>query len=232
MQRFLISCLCILYMVFVKAVGAGQDTCTESKCSDDHGLAIHFPLHLRHHCGDPGLECNGRQEKVLEQQVALVKFFVKSIDYKRGLIEITLTLPYSVVLLLLKEICIQSPASTAALATEFTALLLIRIVLRFPDLKSCTRMYDVLSVPFGTWVGGGDYLSSLQMSEPNCTECEAEGKRCRLKDNGIKSEVECIHLRKASKDLFHIYSAQFCRVSKAKQWNSWQRVQRWVHPFF
>ncbi|PQQ00433.1 rust resistance kinase Lr10-like [Prunus yedoensis var. nudiflora] len=103
----------------------------------------------------------------------------------------------------------------------------------FPDLKSCTRMYDVLSVPFGTWVGGGDYpVLRFKLSEPNCTECEAEGKRCRLKDNGIKSEVECIHLRKASKDLFHIYSAQFCRVSKAKQWNSWQRVQRWVPPFF
>ncbi|PQQ13534.1 rust resistance kinase Lr10-like [Prunus yedoensis var. nudiflora] len=58
-------------------------------------------------------------------------------------------------------------------------------------------MYDVLSVPFGTWVGVDSYILRFEWSEPNCTECEAEGKRCRLNKNGIKSEVECIHLRKA-----------------------------------
>ncbi|BFG21123.1 hypothetical protein CerSpe_073970 [Prunus speciosa] len=234
MQRFLISCLCILYMVFVKAVGAGQDTCTESKCSDDHGLAIHFPLHLRHHCGDPGLECNGRQEKVLEQQVALVKFFVKSIDYKRGLIEVLYN-PYGCLLLKLIETpnIPISPFHLFDSNIDNVNITLFRcptlaerdmypipcldggpgyrvygaasyqnLFYGFPDLKSCTRMYDVLSVPFGTWVGGGDYpVLRFKLSEPNCTECEAEGKRCRLKDNGIKSEVECIHLRKASKTM-------------------------------
>ncbi|ONI21762.1 hypothetical protein PRUPE_2G087200 [Prunus persica] len=225
MQRFLISCLCILYMIFVKAVGAGQDTCTESKCSDDHGLAIHFPLHVRHHCGDPGLECSGRQEKV-----ALVKFFVKSIDYKRGLIEVydpdgclllmpleTPNIPISPFHLLDSEISnvtlFHCPTLAERDIDEYQVPCLrgspgyrVYGVLPYYDLfsslwylKSCTRMYDVLSVPFGTWVGGDSSILRFKWSKPNCTECEARGKRCRLKDNGINSEVECVHLKKASK---------------------------------
>ncbi|CAL8119054.1 unnamed protein product [Prunus armeniaca] len=67
-----------------------------------------------------------------------------------------------------------------------------------PNLQSCTRMYDVLSVPSGTWMGDDTSIPSFKWSEPNCTECEAEGKRCRLNNNGIKSEVECVHVSKAS----------------------------------
>ncbi|XP_021801602.1 rust resistance kinase Lr10-like isoform X2 [Prunus avium] len=237
MQRFLISCLCILYMVFVKAVGAGQDTCTESKCSDDHGLAIHFPLHLRHHCGDPGLECNGRQEKVLEQQVALIKFFVKSIDYKRGLIEVynpdgclllmpleTANIPISPLNLLdyeIRNVTLFNCPTPRRLPAErdIYQVPCLRggpgyrvhgiysdddLFYSLPHLKSCTRMYDVLSVPFPTWdLGARGYSSILRFkwSKPNCTKCEARGKRCRLKDNGINSEVECFHPRKASKTM-------------------------------
>ncbi|KAI5344110.1 hypothetical protein L3X38_011987 [Prunus dulcis] len=237
MQRFLISCLCILYMVFVKAVGAGQDTCTESKCSDDHGLAIHFPLHVRHHCGDPGLECSGRQEKVLEEQVALVKFFVKSIDYKRGLIEVynpdgclllmpletpnILISPFHLLDYEIRNVTLfHCPAERDTNAYQvpclgggpgyrvYGVLSDIDLLDHFPDLQSCTRMYDVLSVPFAT----SDVLTvprlrfipprlRFKWSEPNCTECEAAGKRCRLNKNGTKSEVQCIHLRKASKTM-------------------------------
>ncbi|XP_008232076.1 PREDICTED: rust resistance kinase Lr10-like [Prunus mume] len=232
MQQFLISCLCILYMVFVKAVGAGQDTCAESKCSDDHGLAIHFPFHLEHRCGDPGLECSGRQEKVLEEQVALVKFFVKSIDYKRGLIEVynpdgclllmpleTPNIPVSPFHLLDSNIrnvtfflcptlaerdiyAYQVPCLSSSPGYRvYGVSSFFQLFDHFPALQSCTRMYDVLSVPFGTWVGVDSYILRFKWSEPNCTECEAEGKRCRLNKNGIKSEVECIHVRKASKTM-------------------------------
>ncbi|PQM36954.1 rust resistance kinase Lr10-like [Prunus yedoensis var. nudiflora] len=70
-------------------------------------------------------------------------------------------------------------------------------------------------------MGDGTSIPSFKWSEPNCTECEAEGKRCRLNNNGIKSEVECVHVSKASKDYIN-----------AKQRNLWQQVQPWVHPFF
>ncbi|CAL8118966.1 unnamed protein product [Prunus armeniaca] len=226
MQRFLISCLCILYMVFVKAVEAGQDTCTESKCSDDHGLAIHFPLHVRHHCGDPRLECSGRQEKVLEEQVALVKFFVKSIDYNSGLIEVynpdgclllmpleTPNIPFSPFHLLDYEIrnvtlfhcpaerdtylyqvpCLGGPGYRVYGVFSYSGLFL-----SLPYLKSCTRMYDVF-FPISSLVDSS--ILRFKWSKPNCTECEARGKSCRLKDNGINSEVECVHLKKASKTM-------------------------------
>ncbi|ONI21763.1 hypothetical protein PRUPE_2G087300 [Prunus persica] len=214
MQRFLIACLCMLYMVFIKPVGAGQDTCTESKCSDDHGLAIHFPLHVRHHCGDPGLLCSGRQEKVLEEQVALIKFFVKSIDYKRGLMEVynadgclllkpleTPNIPNCPFHLLDFEIRNVTLFHCPTLAErDIYQVPCLRgspgyrvhgissdddLFYNLPYLKSCTRMYDALSLPFPTWD----------------RECEARGKRCRLKDNGINSEVECVHLKKASKTM-------------------------------
>ncbi|CAL9005743.1 unnamed protein product [Prunus brigantina] len=229
-------------MVFVKAVGAGQDTCTESKCSDDHGLAIHF---RRHHCGDPGLECSGRQEKVLEEQVALVKFFVKSIDYKRGLIEVynpdgclllmpleTPNIPISPFHLLDSEISNVTLFHCPTLAERdiygyqvpclgsgpgyrvYGVFSDYNLFWRLPALQSCTRMYDVLSVPCPTLDG----ILRFKWSKPNCTECEATGQRCKL--NGTNSEVECVQLKKASKTMVFVATGElsktglfFCFVS-------------------
>ncbi|CAN6566840.1 unnamed protein product [Malus baccata var. baccata] len=133
MQQLIISFFCVLLLL------AFIDACTESKCGNDRGLAIHFPFRRGHHSGDNKIESNGRYEAVLDQPI----------EVKRAL-------------------------------------------------QTCTRMYDVLSVPFGDWVGNGDFLQ-FKWSKPNCTECEAEGKRCRLKINGAKSEIECVPHRKPSK---------------------------------
>ncbi|TQE00289.1 hypothetical protein C1H46_014121 [Malus baccata] len=62
----------------------------------------------------------------------------------------------------------------------------------FQNVQSCSKMYDVLSVP----ITYEDYVLQFKWSKPNCTECEAEGKRCRWKNNGTNSEIEC--LRKPS----------------------------------
>ncbi|BFG21144.1 hypothetical protein CerSpe_074180 [Prunus speciosa] len=228
MQQLFMSSFCILLYVFFTAVGASQNWCTESECSNDHGLAIHFPFLLGNHCGDSGLGCNnGRQEAVLEQQVALVKFFVKSIDYKRGLIYSqdgclllkpleTPNIPISPFYLLDTKIhnvslfhcptpferdiyTYQVPCLGGGPGYEVYGVSSDYDLFDYlPNLQSCTRMYDVLSVPFGTWMGDGTSIPSFKWSEPNCTECEAEGKRCRLNNNGIKSEVECVHVSKAS----------------------------------
>ncbi|TQE00296.1 hypothetical protein C1H46_014128 [Malus baccata] len=84
MQKLIISYFCILLLVFFKLVGASH-ACLKSKCGDDQGVAIHFPLRIsrKHHCGNPGLECNVRYE----QQI-LVKLFVKHIDYKSQEIQV------------------------------------------------------------------------------------------------------------------------------------------------
>ncbi|XP_028950189.1 rust resistance kinase Lr10-like isoform X2 [Malus domestica] len=66
----------------------------------------------------------------------------------------------------------------------------------FQKVQSCSKMYDVLSVPFGSWVGG--YNVRFKWSEPNCTVCEAQGKRCRWKNDGTNSEIKCLDWKKPS----------------------------------
>ncbi|KAK9944650.1 hypothetical protein M0R45_010210 [Rubus argutus] len=62
----------------------------------------------------------------------------------------------------------------------------------YPELESCTKMYDVLSLPDTM------YTSPLNWSKPNCSVCKAQGNKCRPKYNGIQSEIECFHARKPS----------------------------------
>ncbi|XP_061999027.1 rust resistance kinase Lr10-like [Rosa rugosa] len=93
----------------------------------------------------------------------------------------------------LKQVpCLGGPASqTYAFPSDLD---LLRYMV---SVRSCTKMYDVLSLPFGTWWGNKeDFI--LNWSKPNCTECEAEGKSCRLQMNGTNTEIECVHLRKPS----------------------------------
>ncbi|XP_050136555.1 rust resistance kinase Lr10-like isoform X1 [Malus sylvestris] len=224
MQKLFISSLCILLLVFFKLVGASQYVCPESKCGDDQGPAIQSPLSISvtHQCGNPGLECNGGYE----QQI-LIKSFVKHIDYKRQeiqvydpsnclllkLAEIT-TMPPSPFYLSnfrnLNLTLFSCPTSVArdmdlyqvpCLGDPGSRIYAIDSTYEledfFQNLQSCSKMYDVLSVPFGDWAGNGRVLQ-FKWSKPNCTECEAEGKRCKWKNNGTNSEIECQHVSKPS----------------------------------
>ncbi|KOM27025.1 hypothetical protein LR48_Vigan358s000300 [Vigna angularis] len=56
------------------------------------------------------------------------------------------------------------------------------------DLTSCTKMFDILS-PIGS-----TYRSPLHLKwfKPNCSECEAKGKRCKWKtNNDTEGDIEC-----------------------------------------
>lgn len=64
----------------------------------------------------------------------------------------------------------------------------------YPDLESCTKMYDVLSIPDVFREG-----PNLKWKEPNCTECEAKGNNCRIKYNHTNTEIQCVPLSKPSK---------------------------------
>lgn len=64
-----------------------------------------------------------------------------------------------------------------------------------PELESCTKMYDVFSVPATMFLN----VRLLKWSKPNCSECKVQGKKCRLNNNGTQSEVECVLSRKPSK---------------------------------
>ncbi|XP_068343674.1 rust resistance kinase Lr10-like [Pyrus communis] len=224
MQKLIISSFAILILVFFKLVGASQYVCAESK-------AIHFPLNIRrtHHCGNPGLECNGRYE----QQI-LIKLFVKHTDYK--LQEIQIYPPPSNCLPLKPvEIPNMPPSPFNVSAVDYMSNFSTSNVTLFScptsvatrdpnvyqvpclgdrgkrtyaiysdsgfgnffrSLQSCTKMYDVLSVPIPTLF---EYeVLRFKWSEPNCTECEAQGQRCRWKNDGTNSEIKCLPWRKPS----------------------------------
>ncbi|XP_061999010.1 rust resistance kinase Lr10-like [Rosa rugosa] len=186
------------------------------KCSD-HSPPIHFPFRLKDrqpdHCGYPGfvVSCNDRHETVLDLPIP-VKFFVPSIDYKSQEIEV---LPYiydsDYCLLHIINISVSpfhleytenytlfncSSVGMASrndygvvpcLSSSDHQIYAVLSSENIQALQSCTKMYNVLSVP-----------SIMSWSQPNCTKCEAAGKMCRLKNNNTKSEVECIDLRKGS----------------------------------
>jgi len=68
------------------------------------------------------------------------------------------------------------------------------------DLTSCTKMFNVISQ-----ASASDLRMNrlkLRWSEPNCSECEAKGKRCKWKNNST-TDIECVDCSpKASDDIF------------------------------
>ncbi|KAI8571404.1 hypothetical protein RHMOL_Rhmol01G0117500 [Rhododendron molle] len=61
----------------------------------------------------------------------------------------------------------------------------------YSALKSCTKMYNVRSVPFEVVFQEVD----LQLKWPHrvCGKCEGEGKFCRFKGNSTSEELECFN---------------------------------------
>ncbi|PRQ56346.1 putative glycerophosphodiester phosphodiesterase, protein kinase RLK-Pelle-LRK10L-2 family [Rosa chinensis] len=208
-SEILISFFFLSFMAFFQGIEASQNACTESMCSDN-ALAIHVPFRLRYHDQSTVLD---------EQQSVLAKFYVKHIDYINQSIEVSNECP------LLKPFEMPIfPFSLYALEMyDFENITLLRCPTEFeidtwgevrclghsaayriqiyysessvveyaPYIQSCTKMYDVLSFPSHMYL-------YVNWSTPNCTECEARGKRCRFNSNGTKSEIECTDLGKQS----------------------------------
>ncbi|XP_048428704.1 rust resistance kinase Lr10-like isoform X2 [Pyrus x bretschneideri] len=189
MQKLIVSSFCILILVFFKLVGASQYMCAESNCSNDQGPAIHFPLNIRrtHHCGNPGLECNGRHE----QQI-LIKFLVKHIDYKRQEIQVN----FSSNCLLLKPVEIPNmPPSPFNVSVDD----MINVTL-FSCPTSVARL-DTSQVPClgdrgkRTYaIDSRDYFGTFASPLPRTKIKCGEGKRCGWQN----SEIKCLPWRKPS----------------------------------
>ena len=80
-------------LLFVLFIGEGHNSCLELQCG--YGPPIRFPFRLKdrqpdRHCGYPGFDlyCSHNNDTVLELPNS-VKAFVKNIDYKSQLIEVT-----------------------------------------------------------------------------------------------------------------------------------------------
>lgn len=237
MVKIITSFLCLIFLAFSTVHGEPQDTCKKLKCGDK-GPAVHFPFSLkgRHpdHCVFPGfvLSCNEKHETILELPIPF-KFPVKSIDYKAQAIQ--LYDPESCLLVKLLKVFNKSISPFHFSKNYMTDLTLFNCSLaerqldepvpcfsgpgyqvysvvssksiRDLPLLSCTKMYNLSSVPYFSYEPANLYL---EWSEPNCGQCEARGKMCRLKNNGTKSEIECVDFSKAGManinfSLVHIY---------------------------
>nr|XP_028950178.1 rust resistance kinase Lr10-like isoform X2 [Malus domestica] len=191
MQKLIISSFCILILVFFKLVEASQYVCAKSNCSNDQRPAIHFPLNIRrtHHCGNSGLECNGRYG----QQI-LIKLFVKHIDYKRQ--EIQVYSPSNCLLLKHVEIPNMPPSPFNVSVDDYMSTLTL-----FSCPTSVARR-DTYQVPCLGDPGKKTYairsyydFGTLFQNLQSCTKIKCgEGKKCGWQNN----EIKCLPWRKPS----------------------------------
>ncbi|CAB4269070.1 unnamed protein product [Prunus armeniaca] len=189
-----------------------------------------FRIKDRHpdYCGYPGfaVSCNDRHETFLELPTIPVKLSVESINYERQemylydpdnclvakLIEIRnmsfspfyVIDPQNITLFNCSSLVIRDegldlypnyPVAAPCLNSLGHQVYAVDSADHVEDLQSCTKMYNVFSVPFYS-----QSVVPFRWSKPNCTECDAEGKKCRLKNSDTNNEIECVlDLRKANK---------------------------------
>ena len=78
------------------------------------------------------------------------------------------------------------------------------------NLSSCHRMYN-LTLPYSISDLNGKF--SIKWSKSICGDCEAQGKKCRLKRNSKEPETECIN-NPSKGNIFILLS---CFISHIKQ---------------
>ncbi|XP_023916371.1 RING-H2 finger protein ATL22 [Quercus suber] len=171
------------------------------------------------HSGYPGFDlyCSHENHTVLELP-ASVKAFVNSIDYESQLISVTDSddcFPQKILGLNLSSTRFQfrnylsdfalfncTPESNSEYGRRVDCLSSSRHpvyaffsfanIEEFPTLiLSCTKMYNVSSVPYDIWKNP---LLELTWSEPKCRDCEVRGEKCRFKNNTKFFETECFNL--------------------------------------
>ncbi|XP_062173988.1 rust resistance kinase Lr10-like [Alnus glutinosa] len=204
-----------LFVAFIIDLGDAQNGCTETRCGG-HGPPIRFPFRLNsqpHYCGYSGfnLSCIDTNDTVLVLPVS-VKLFVKEINYKSQVIQLYDPLhcfprpqlqwlnlsnssPFqfeahyylsnytlfncsqrSEEMQYPRIPCLSGPTYQVYPATYIRASLI-----------SCTKMYNLLSVPNVDV----DKFVELSWSIPDCKYCEVKGKTCG-KSNNSGSGTRCI----------------------------------------
>ncbi|VVA39921.1 PREDICTED: rust resistance kinase Lr10 [Prunus dulcis] len=189
---------------FLHSAGEPQDTCKKLKCGDKGpAVHFPFSLKGRHpdHCVFPGfvLSCNEKHETILELPIPF-KFPVKSIDYKAQAIQ--LYDPESCLLVKLLKVFNKSITPFHFSKNHMTDLTLFNCslaerqldeqvpcfrgpgyqvysvlssnIIEVLPLLSCTKMYNLSSVPYYSNYPDNLYL---EWSEPNCGHCERKGTK-------------------------------------------------------
>ncbi|KAL3574815.1 hypothetical protein D5086_022916 [Populus alba] len=221
-----LSVVCLLMLVLV-CHGAGlNDMFQEEKCKK-HGPAIRFPFRRDNQpvrCGYPGfvLSCNERKETLLQLPTS-VTLNIKKIDYASRLI--IAADPDNCFPRQLRNFSLsKSPFKFAGQYRDDYALFNCtskhgdfdgqipclgapgydiyayssNYFLGYTDLTSCTKMYNVTSIP-SEMIDRYNILQ-LNWSEPAaCGVCEEQGKFCGWKNNITNHETECYKKPKSKK---------------------------------
>ncbi|CAK7324150.1 unnamed protein product [Dovyalis caffra] len=195
-----------------------KDPCQEARCKK-HGPVIRFPFRLKGkqpgHCGFSGfdLSCTDRKQTLLGLPTS-VKLYINNIDYAsqlitatdpenclpRQLLKINLsTSPFKFAERIQRDVDLFNCTSRQRNAYLAMPCLSVpgfdiydltsgSIVADF-DLTSCTKMYNLLSIP--NEIHSRDNILHLNWSRPACGLCGAQGKLCRLKNNTARLATEC-----------------------------------------
>ncbi|GKU89126.1 hypothetical protein SLEP1_g3310 [Rubroshorea leprosula] len=195
---------CFLLIANVSELKAAQEKCLTKRCKHQ---TIRFPFQLKglqpDHCGYPGFElsCTKEKQMVLElpHNVSMV---VKHIDYKAQRIQLSdsggcLALQLPNLNLTASPFQLIQPYEKPKKYTVFncsreenwnyhyTSITLLNI--------SKTEVYGDM---FYYHTGDVD----LRWSQPNCSECEAVGRKCKLKIDNTQDETECFGATKKQRD--------------------------------
>ena len=202
----------VLLVIFL----LGKPVTGKGRCTDKCGrVRIQFPFYLKNsklnHSNLPGFEllCNDKDETLLKLPTAPVTFFVKHIDYLSQQVQIydpDNCLPSQLLALGNSSVSpfqFKSPdynydaknnVSFFNCATRSCPISQLDSGGDFlnPQLISCTKVRDVLFVEWNIpeWSDDQNTLF-LGWSTPECSHCEAQGKKCKLKNNGTQGETEC-----------------------------------------
>jgi len=203
----------LLFLLLGKPV-TSKNQCTE-KCGN---LQIQFPFHLKNSNNNNfnhtnpqvfELSCTNKDETMLEFPTIPLQLFIKRIDYKTQMFQI-----YDPKNCLARQLLKLGNLSVSPFQFHFHLFNIQRNVSFFrcdsnkdcsvqqresssdfidPELVSCRKVSEVLNVGWMIEEWEDDVTESLIMewSKPNCSLCEIQGKKCKWKNGGKNSEIEC-----------------------------------------
>ncbi|RVW27668.1 Rust resistance kinase Lr10 [Vitis vinifera] len=211
--KMVFSLFLFLFMRWFVEIGASQDECKVSRCSN-HGPVIRFPFRLKdqpYNCGYPGFEisCIEKKQTILELPYS-VSLSVKKINYNSQ--EIIVHDPDFCLQRQLQNLSLSASPFQFKLASsnylvdytffncsskkthlDYFFSIPCTVLLSNPvyavdsdynlELLDLSSCHKIYDVTLPVDMVYGENYFSLTWSELICGNCEREGKKCRLKSN-------------------------------------------------
>ncbi|KAI3453542.1 hypothetical protein Pfo_010205 [Paulownia fortunei] len=203
--NMLVFFIFIVLTLFFPVLGVGTDDCTPRRCRKD-GPRIQFPFRHKYlhpeYCGYPGFDvyCDQKNETVLVLPFS-VNVIAKKINYVSQQVHLydpekclsqklpQLNLSASPFRFLEKDLSDYDIFNcSASNPCQFYAIDSGSSMDLFP-LTSCTKIHEISSVPMNIFDKNDLHLNWY---EPACGGCEAQGKRCSLKNSTRGHQIQCI----------------------------------------